>query len=156
MAEASAGAWVEAIYIGAEHGELPRAVESVRAIAGKGLEGNRYFDEGRPESELTLIEAEALEALRVEHGIELDAASSRRNVLTRGVRLNDLVGRRFRVGELECRGIELCEPCLHLESMTEPGVMNGLVHRAGLNAEILVGGELRRGDPVELEGVAIG
>lgn len=139
---------VEAIFISAEHGELPRPVESVRAIAGKGLEGNRYFDEGKPEKELTLIEAEALEAFVAEHGTGLDGASSRRNVLTRGVRLNDLVGRRFRVGELECRGIELCEPCLHLESMTRPGVVKGLVHRAGLNAEILVGGELRPGDPV--------
>jgi MOSC domain-containing protein YiiM len=139
---------VEAIFIGTEHGALPQPVESVRAIAGKGLEGNRYFDEGRPESELTLIEAEALEALKSEHGIELDGAASRRNVLTRGVRLNDLVGRRFRAGELECRGIELCEPCRYLESITQQGVIKGLTHRAGLNAEILVGGELRRGDPV--------
>ena len=139
---------VEAIYITAEHGELPRAVESVRAIAGKGLEGNRYFDEGNPARELTLIEAEALEALAAEHGIELDGAGSRRNVLTRGVWLNDLVDKRFRVGELECRGIELCEPCTHLQSMTQPGVIDGLVHRAGLNAEILVGGELRPGDTV--------
>jgi len=148
VTEASEAGQVEAIYISAEHGELPRAVESVRAIAGKGLEGNRYFDEGKPEKELTLIEAEALEALQAEHGIELDGASSRRNVLTRGVRLNDLVGERFRVGELECRGIELCEPCLHLQSMTKPGIVDGLVHRAGLNAEILVGGELRPGDLV--------
>jgi MOSC domain-containing protein YiiM len=142
------GGRVEAIYISAEHGELPHAVDSVHAIAGKGLEGNRYFDEGKPESELTLIEAEALEALAAEHGIELDAAASRRNVLTRGVRLNDLVGERFRVGELECRGIELCEPCSYLESKTKPGIVKGLVHRAGLNAEILAGGELRPGDPV--------
>jgi MOSC domain-containing protein YiiM len=139
---------VEAIFISAEHGELPRAVESVRAIAGKGLEGNRYFDEGKPGKELTLIEAEALEALEAEHGIELDGASTRRNVLTRGVRLNDLVGERFRVGKLECRGVELCEPCTHLQSMTKPGVINGLVHRGGLNAEILVGGDLRPGDAV--------
>ena len=139
---------VEAIFISAEHGELPAPVESVLAVAGKGLVGNRYFDEGRPETELTLIEAEALEALAAEHGITLDGAASRRNVLTRGVRLNDLVGQRFRVGELECRGIELCEPCVTLEAMTYPGVIKGLVHRAGLNAEILVGGELRPGDPV--------
>jgi MOSC domain-containing protein YiiM len=139
---------VEAIFITAVHGELPRAVESANAIAGKGLEGNRYFDEGRPESELTLIEAEALETFAAEHGVEVDAAASRRNVLTRGVSLNDLVGQRFRVGELECRGIELCEPCAHLTSMTHPDVLKGLVHRAGLNAQILTGGELRPGDPV--------
>jgi MOSC domain-containing protein YiiM len=139
---------VEAIFISAEHGELPRPVRSVLAVAGKGLVGNRYFDEGEPGKEITLIEAEALEALEAEHGIRVDGAASRRNVLTRGVRLNGLVGERFRVGELECRGIELCEPCLHLEEMTHPGVIKGLVHRAGLNAEILVGGELRPGDPV--------
>jgi MOSC domain-containing protein YiiM len=139
---------VEAIFISAEHGELPRPVPSVLAVAGKGLVGNRYFDEGEPGKEITLIEAEALEALEAEHGIRVDGAASRRNVLTRGVRLNGLVGERFRVGELECRGIELCEPCLHLEEMTHPGVIKALVHRAGLNAEILVGGELRPGDPV--------
>jgi len=139
---------VEGIFISAEYGELPHAVESVRAIAGKGLEGNRYFDEGKPETELTLIAAEALEALRDEHGIELDAAASRRNVLTTGIDLNALVGRRFRVGDVECRGVELCEPCQHLESMTKPGIVKGLVHRAGLNAEILNDGELRPGDEV--------
>ena len=127
---------------------MPQPVSSARAVAGKGLEGNRYFDEGRPEAALTLIEAEALEALQAEHGIALDGAASRRNVLTRGVRLAELVGREFRVGELECRGVELSEPCKHLESMTQPGVIKGLVHRAGLHAEILAGGELRPGDPI--------
>jgi MOSC domain-containing protein YiiM len=139
---------VEAIYIAAEHGELPHAVESVRAIAGKGLEGNRYFDEGRPETELTLIEAEQLERVAAEDGLDIDAAATGRNVLTRGVSLNDLVDKRFRVGELECRGIELCEPCTTMEARTTPGAIKALVHRAGLNAEILVGGELRPGDAV--------
>ena len=139
---------VEGIFISAEEGELPLPVESVRAIAGKGLEGNRYFDRGTPESELTLIAAEALEALRAEHGIELDAAGSRRNVLTSGIDLNALVGKRFRVGDVECRGVELCEPCSYLESLTQPGIIKGLVHRGGLNAEILTDGELRPGDAV--------
>jgi len=139
---------VEAIFISDARGDLPHAVESARAVAGKGLEGNRYFDTGRPEQELTLIEAEELEILATEHGLHVDAAPTGRNVLTRGVRLNHLVGRRFRVGELECRGIELCEPCTTMEARTAPGVIKALVHRAGLNAEILVGGEVRPGDPV--------
>jgi MOSC domain-containing protein YiiM len=139
---------VEAIFISAAHGDLPRPVESVRAIAGKGLEGNRYFDTGRAEQELTLIETEALEAVLAEHELDVDAAATGRNVLTRGVRLNDYVGKRFRLGELECRGIELCEPCTTMEARTQPGVIKALVHRAGLNAEILVGGELRPGDAV--------
>jgi MOSC domain-containing protein YiiM len=139
---------VKGIFICAEHGELPRAVESARAITGKGLVGDRYFDDGHPGSELTLIEAEALAAVKAEHGIELDGASSRRNILTTDIHLNDLVGRHFRIGEVECRGIELCQPCRHLEKMTHPGVLKALVHRGGLNAEILVGGELRAGDPI--------
>jgi MOSC domain-containing protein YiiM len=125
----------------------------VRAVAGRGLRGDRYFlDGGEPapdrQEDLTLIAAEALEALQAEHGIELTAAESRRNVATRGIDLNALVGRRFRVGEVECRGIVLCEPCKDLERMTQPGVLKGMVHRAGLNAAILSGGEISIGDSV--------
>jgi MOSC domain-containing protein YiiM len=140
---------VEAIFIAAERGERPHPVESVTAVAGKGLEGNRYFDTGRPEQELTLIEAEQLERVAAENGLQIDAAATGRNILTRGVDLNALVGRHFRVGALECRGIELCEPCTTMESYTVPGAIKALVHRAGLNAEILVGGTVRPGDAVE-------
>jgi MOSC domain-containing protein YiiM len=139
---------VEAIFIAAEHGQHPQSVESATAVAGKGLEGNRYFDEGRPETELTLIEAEQLERIAAEDGLAIDAAATGRNILTRGIDLNALVGLRFRVGEVECRGIELCEPCTVLEAKTVPGAIKALTHRAGLNAEILVGGELRPGDNV--------
>jgi MOSC domain-containing protein YiiM len=139
---------VEAIFISANRGDLPHPVESATAVAGKGLEGNRYFDTGRPHQELTLIEREQIEYALAEHGLEIDAAASGRNVLTSGVDLNALVGRRFRVGDVECRGLELCEPCTTFEGRTAPGAIKALVHRAGLNAEILAGGELRPGDPV--------
>jgi MOSC domain-containing protein YiiM len=139
---------VEQINIGPER-ELPAPVERVRALARKGLEGNRYFYDDAPSGRaLTLIAAEAIEAFREETGIPLTAAESRRNILTRGIDLNALVGRRFRVGEVECLGIELCEPCSHLESVTHPGVLRGMVHRAGLNADILTDGEIAVGDPV--------
>jgi MOSC domain-containing protein YiiM len=140
---------VEAIFIAAEHGERPHPVDSVRAIAGKGLEGNRYFDTGKPEQELTLIAAEEIERVAVEHGLDIESAPTGRNVLTRGIDLNALVGKRFRVGELECCGIELCEPCTTFEANTTPGAIKAFVHRAGLNAEILVGGVLRPEDPVQ-------
>ena len=139
---------VEAIFIAAKHGDVAHPVESVQAVAGKGLEGNRYWDTGRPEAELTLIEAEQIERAAAEDDLVVDAAATGRNVLTRGVDLNALVGKRFRVGAVECRGVELCEPCTYLESLTQPGAIKVFVHRAGLNAEILVGGELRPGDPV--------
>ena len=139
---------VEGIFVTPEHSALPAPVERVRAYAGRGLEGNRYlFEQAGPGKALTLIAAEALERLEAEKGIAL-AAASRRNVLTRGIDVNALVGRRFTIGEVECVGVELCEPCSHLESLTVPGVMKGLVHQAGLNADILNDGEIAVGDPV--------
>lgn len=140
---------VEAINVGPER-QLPGPVERVAAHAGKGLVGNRYYfhDGAAPGRALTLIAAEALEAMAAEHGIDLTAAESRRNVLTRGIDLNALVGRRFRVGGVECEGVELCHPCKHLEGRTKPGVIKGLANRGGLNADILTDGEIAVGDEV--------
>ena len=105
-------------------------------------------DGARPGQALTLIEAEALE------DVGLTGAQSRRQVVVRGVRLNDLVGKRFRVGEIECLGVELCEPCLHLQSLTRPGIIDELVHRGGLNADILSGGTIAVGDAVDVSAAA--
>jgi MOSC domain-containing protein YiiM len=140
---------VEEINIGPPE-TLPAPVERVAAHAGKGLAGNRYYFEGgaEPGTALTLIAAEALEAMAAENGIEITAAESRRNVLTRGVDVNALVGKRFRIGDVECLGVQLCEPCTSLEAMTQPGVIKGLVHRGGLNADILSDGEIAVGDEV--------
>ena len=143
------GGRVEGIFIGPKY-ELPEPVARVRAAAGRGLEGNRYFFEQAPPGRaLTLIAAEALEGMAAESGVEITAAESRRNVLTRGVDLNALVGVRFRVGDVDCVGVELCEPCKTLESLTKPGVIKGLVHRGGLTADILSDGEIAVGDAVE-------
>ena len=137
---------VEAIHVSPENERLPEAVEAVEVTAD-GVRGDRYFGARN----LTLIEAEALEGLLEDTGIELSAAESRRQVLTRGVRLNDLVGKRFSVGEVECVGEEWCEPCNHLQGLTRPGVVRGLVHRAGLRADILRGGRIAVGDKVAEE-----
>jgi MOSC domain-containing protein YiiM len=136
---------VEAINIGPSEAIAP--VHAVSALAGKGLEGDRHLHEegAKPGQALTLIEAEALE------DVGLTGAQSRRQVVVRGVRLNDLVGRRFRVGEVECLGVELCEPCLHLQQLTRPGIIKELVHRGGLNADILNDGRISVGDPVVLD-----
>jgi len=135
---------VEAIHLGEKRNPVLWPVESVRAFAGKGLEGDRHFhDDGAgPGQALTLVEAEEVERVGLAPG------GTRRQVTVRGVRLNDLVGKRFRVGEVECVGVELCEPCLHLESMTRPGIIKDLVHRAGLNADILTDGTIAVGDAV--------
>ena len=135
---------VEAIHLGPEEAGPLSPVESARAVSGKGLEGDRYFfaDGARPGQALTLVEAEEVE------GAGLEPGATRRQVTTRGVRLNDLVGKRFRVGDVECLGVELCEPCAHLESMTRPGIMRELVHRAGINADILTDGTISVGDEI--------
>jgi MOSC domain-containing protein YiiM len=142
---------VEAIFITATHGVVPQAVDRVRAVAGGGLVGNRYFyaDGDAPSGvAITLVAAEAVEAFVDETGIEVTPAETRRNVLTRGIDVNALVGKRFRIGDVECMGVELCEPCSDLEAMTKPGVIKGLVHRAGLNADVLNDGEIAVGDAV--------
>ena len=145
---------VVAIHIAPDVGAPVRAVERVEAVAGAGLRGDRHFGaELPPEEHLTLIEAEELERLTADHGIELAAGGSRRQLTTRGVRLNELVGHEFQVGAVRCRGIEPCEPCSRLQKLTgEPGLMRALVHRAGLNAEILSGGEIAVGAPVLVPG----
>ncbi len=142
---------VEAIAITPTESALPESTESIEVLAGQGPRGDRYFvadpaereDEGE---DLTLIEAEALEAFTVDTGIELSHEESRRNVLTRGAQLNGLVGKRFRVGEVECLGVELCEPCNHLQGLTRPGVLRGLVHRGGLRAKVTRSGTIAVGD----------
>jgi MOSC domain-containing protein YiiM len=142
---------VEAIFVTSEPGDLPAPVERVRAYAGRGLEGNRYYwDNGDAPSgrAVTLIAAEAMDAVSREGDISIEPAATRRNVLTRGVDVNELVGKRFRIGDVECEGVELCEPCAHLESMTQPGVIKAFVHRGGLNADILSDGEISVGDAI--------
>src|SRR5918992_1182871 len=138
---------VEHIAIAAEESALPGTVQQVE-VGETGIAGDRYSDKG----DITLIEAEALEAFTAETGIDLSHQESRRQVLTRGVRLNDLVGKRFTVGEVEVVGRELCEPCSHLQAMTRPGVWRGMVHRAGLNADVVTPGRIAVGDRVVREG----
>ncbi|MEZ5098918.1 MAG: MOSC domain-containing protein [Thermoleophilia bacterium] len=143
---------VAAIWVRATANGTPVALERVQAVAGAGLEGDRYragvgtfSDLPGSGRHLTLIEAEALDALARETGIQLDAAASGRNLVTEGIDLNALVGHRFRIGPVECVGTRLCEPCDHLAQRTEPGVLRGLVHRGGLRADVLVDGEIAVG-----------
>jgi MOSC domain-containing protein YiiM len=137
---------VEQIAIASVRGELPVRVDRVHATTGEGLEGE--YHRRAADVPITLIAAEALEGFRDDTGIELSHEASRRNVLTRGVDLNALVGRRFSVGDVECEGVELCEPCNRLAKLTERGVLRGLVHRGGLRANLLSSGEISVGDAV--------
>jgi MOSC domain-containing protein YiiM len=131
-------AHLAAIYISSLASVLPHAVQSVQAIAGVGLEGDRYalgvgtFSDYPGGRQVTLIEEEALEAFTADCGRELTAAQARRNLVTSGVRLNDLVGVTFRIGNVTFRGLGLCEPCTHLAKLTFDQTLPGLVHSGGL------------------------
>jgi MOSC domain-containing protein YiiM len=135
---------VEGIFFGAvDEGPL-EAAERVQVRSGAGIEGDRYGHK-----DITLFEAEAIEGLRADTGLELKPSEIRRNVMTRGVSLNDLLGHRIRVGEVEAVVTELCHPCSHLQKLTQPGVLRGLVNRGGLNADVVAGGAIAVGDTVE-------
>jgi MOSC domain-containing protein YiiM len=148
---------IESIHVAAGAKAPMQSIDHVEAIAGVGLEGDRYanrqgtFFKPEPDFELTLIEAEALEALARDYRLQLEPGNARRNLVTRGVALNHLVGREFKVGDAIIRGIRLCEPCSHLQSLTGLDVMKGLRHRGGLRAQILRSGIVRVGDRVEAE-----
>jgi MOSC domain-containing protein YiiM len=157
VAARSPGA-VEAIVIAPEAEAAMHRVGRVVARAGRGLEGDRYFDERGTFSnahgrgyDLTLIEAEVLDTLELPEG-RLTPEEARRNVVTRGIELNALVGEHFRVGDVECFAQRLCEPCAHLERLTaaagKPGTLRALIHQGGLRADVLSDGEIRVGDEI--------
>jgi MOSC domain-containing protein YiiM len=145
---------VDSIHIAETAAAPMRAVASVRAVPGQGLEGDRYYNESgtysnfrpNPDQEVTLIEAEVLEQLAQLQDIVLAPGASRRNITTRGVALNQLVGCEFTVGPVRLRGLRLCEPCGHLQRLTQDGIVRALTHRGGLRAQILLEGVIHVGD----------
>jgi MOSC domain-containing protein YiiM len=144
---------IERIFVAATARAPQIDVPSVRVVVGKGIEGDRHFGKRKvPGENLTLVEAEELEAFAQEQGVPVDLSGSRRNIVTRGVRLNDLVGREFRLGTALLRGVELCEPCSvmgRLYALPEwPGsrTVRQMLHRAGLRADVLQTGVFKVGD----------
>ena len=143
---------IEAIYICDVDASQQASVREVEAVAGKGLVGDRYYGADKyPGQNVTLIEAEAIERFNKKHGQSLGIDASRRNIVTRGVRLNDLVGRRVRIGGVVLLGVELCEPCADLGAMLENDaiskaeIVKALTHKAGLRTDVVEGGALAVG-----------
>jgi MOSC domain-containing protein YiiM len=128
----------------------------VRAVPGKGLEGDRYFGgtgtfsphPQKPDFEITLLEHEKITAFAIDAGLPFTASHARRNLVTEGVDLNALAGKEFLVGDVRIRGIRLCEPCSYLAKTTFPETLRGLVHKGGLRAQIVSEGTIRVGDSV--------
>jgi hypothetical protein len=140
---------VAAILVAADARSPLSRVDEAEAVASRGLAGDRYaagrgtFGGPGRGYQLTLAESEVLDE------IQLGWEEARRNIVTRGVSLNGLVGRRFRIGPVECVGRRLAEPCAHLERLARPGLLRPLVHRGGLRADIVEGGVIRLGDEIE-------
>ena len=145
---------VEHIHLAETTGAPIYAVSSVEAVAGEGLVGDRTYGQATAKGrageglDLTLVEAEMVEALLTDAGIELAPGEVRRQLTTRGVALNDLVGKRFYVGDVLCEGVRLCEPCDYLQRLIGKPVVKAMVHRAGLRANLLTSGPIRVGDAV--------
>ena len=155
---------VEAIHIASGDSAPMVSLQAVEAVTGVGLESDRYasgvgFYSQRPTDpgarEVTLFEAEVLDALREEEGIELRAGDHRRNLTVRGVRLPELLGKRFRVGSVVLEGVKDCPPCEHLEALVGKPVLRPLVSRGGLRARVIEGGTIHVGDPIALEAPAL-
>src|ERR671916_3101282 len=134
-----------------------RLLDVAQVRAGRGFDGDRYAAGAgtftpragrRPGYDLTLIAAEVLDELAAV-GPAVDFAGTRRNVLTRGIDVNALVGRRFRIGDVVCEGRRLCEPCVHLDRLSGPGLLRPLIHKGGLRADVLTDGEIRSGAPIQ-------
>ncbi len=148
---------VEGIYIAPARGEPTEFIKHVHVVPGKGIEGDRYFYQHgtsdvsyKPDRELTLIEIEAIEALFREDGIQITPDQTRRNIVTRGVSLNNLVGRDFIIGNIQVHGIRLCEPCEYLANRTDPRVLKSLAHRGGLRAQIISDGIIHLNDKISI------
>jgi MOSC domain-containing protein YiiM len=149
---------VVAIVTTGEAGAALHSVPLATLESGRGLVGDRYYEHGGTFSEklkdsadweLTLIESEEIQRFNESQGLTLPAASFRRNIVTSGVRLNELVGRQFKVGSAVLEGIRLCEPCAHLGKLIGPAVVKGMVHKAGLRARVVTGSIVRVGDHIE-------
>lgn len=144
---------VEAIAIAPAAEADMRLLDVAHALKGRGLDGDRYAARAgtfspraghRPGYDLTLIAAEALDEVAAA-GNPIDFAATRRNVLTRGIDLDALIGRTFAIGDVLCRGSRRCEPCAHLERVSGPGHLRPLIHRGGLRADILTDGTISTG-----------
>jgi MOSC domain-containing protein YiiM len=153
------GGRIVAIYTAAGPGYPMERRDEVRAVPGRGLEGDRYFTDsgrfselrlpGREITELTLIEGEVIQHLRLDWGLDVEEADSRRNLVTRGVALNELIGSEFQVGDVRLRGESLCEPCVSLvRSHEHRYLLRALAHKGGLRARILSEGTIATGDPL--------
>lgn len=147
-----------AVHIAEQASVEMSSLDEAELVAGIGITGDRYATgkghysyKPHADRQVTLIEIETIEAIRRDHGIALEPHETRRNLTTRGVPLNHLVGQRFRVGEVILYGGRLNVPCKYLDELLDRPLFNPLLNRSGLNCQIVRGGHIRPGDVIEPE-----
>jgi MOSC domain-containing protein YiiM len=149
---------IESIFVARKRGEPQMSIDAVRVVLGRGIEGDRNFGKSKHVGQnITFVAAEEIERFRVDSGLPIELSGTRRNVVTRDVPLNDLVGREFMIGDARFRGVELCEPCsrlgVHLrdDTVSSARIIKLFAHRAGLRADVLSTAIIRVGDPIRIE-----
>jgi len=149
---------VVGIYIAQNQGDQTVSVDRIHVVPGMGIEGDRYFikrteseKQSKTGREITLIELEAIDSIRLIDGIQITPQETRRNIITKGIPLNDLVGHIFFIGTIKLRGVRLCEPCQYLANKTDPRILHAMVHRGGLRADLLTEGYIQTNDIITAE-----
>jgi MOSC domain-containing protein YiiM len=147
---------VAALFIGPQEGGPIETREQVQAVAGRGLEGDRYFQPAEEQDrvateEVTLFEKEGVDTGRSESGIDIRPEDMRRNIMTKGVRLRDLIGKTFWIGEVRFEGLEDNPPCRHLQGLAGKALLKPMVERGGIRARIIQGGTIAAGDLVRTQ-----
>ena len=129
-----------------------REVNSIEVLANQGIIGDRHFKEfNDPYSQLSLIESENIDYYNIKYGLDIPYIDFRRNIITKGIRLNDLIGKKFLVGEVELEGIDLCRPCRHLcELLDQDNIIKEFLRRGGLRCQILSSSSIEVGNKIEI------
>ncbi len=138
--------------IAANNNQPIKEVNSIEVLANKGIVGDRHFNESNdPYNQLSLIEAENIDEYNIKFGLNIPYINFRRNIVTKGIRLNDLIGKKLKVGNVELEAIELCRPCRHLtEMLDQKNILKEFMRKGGLRCEILSSSNINIGDKIEI------
>ena len=127
-------------------------VTSIEVIANKGVVGDRHYDEyNDPYNQLTLIESENIDYYNTKYGLDISYKDFRRNIVTKGIQLNELIGKKLKIGDVEVEGIDLCRPCRHLtETLNQPNILKEFLRRGGLRCQILSSSKINVNDEIKI------
>ena len=141
--------------IAANNNQPIKEVNSIEVLTNKGIVGDRHFHESNdPYNQLSLIESENIDDYNIKFGLNIPYIDFRRNVVTKGIKLNDLIGKKFKVGNVELVAIELCRPCRHLTEMLEQkNILKEFMRKGGLRCQILTSSKINIGDKIELSNI---